>query len=515
MEEQELLETSENAGSSRLVNAIIKLKLNLATPKKLINTFIKINQLKVDTVKDNETKKSFNNSEKSNNFLVLIVQKELKHFFVPIFRDKISKKDIPESTFTMATVRAILKGEDKIMQLPVVPILMLENLRKKGKMPIFSNGTDINSVIDQINLNSDEVENISSCELSNKIDDAEIRIFNQVRSSQPDEHSQGDSSHTDEHSHDLENKLDSENVEFISKRESKVMSEKTKGDNFKTRIKIPIWNEKDDGLDWISSSLFLLKLSSSSYSDKDQISLLVSSINNNAMRIKLISELRLVEEDQLDLKTFERIFRNMVTRDCLTYKEGLKTYKYNSKASLNEMYTEIYLLVVRSTGLDEIKDKCSLEKLTINAFLEKLPKPIRRQLVTHEAKNGEELVAAAERCRSYSRVYLGEDMDESMEVNHTETNQVSFDKKQIKCTHCSKNGHLEKDCFAKKRENSKQGDDKSYKGGNGQITRHCFYCEEKGHVVRNCRTMKADREFVKNSESKTVSKEDSQFYIDK
>ena len=73
----------------------------------------------------------------------------------------------------MATVRAILKGEDKIMQLPVVPILMLENLRKKGKMPIFSNGTDINSVIDQINLNSDEVENISSCELSNKIDDAE------------------------------------------------------------------------------------------------------------------------------------------------------------------------------------------------------------------------------------------------------------------------------------------------------------------------------------------------------
>ena len=71
------------------------------------------------------------------------------------------------------------------------------------------------------------------------------------------------------------------------------------------------------------------------------------------------------------------------------------------------------------------------------------------------------------------------------------------------------------DCFAKKRENSKQGDDKSYKGGNGQITRHCFYCEEKGHVVRNCRTMKADREFVKNSESKTVSKEDSQFYIDK
>ena len=373
MEEQELLETSENAGSSRLVNAIIKLKLNLATPKKLINTFIKINQLKVDTVKDNETKKSFNNSEKSDNFLVLIVQKELKHFFVPILRDKISKKDIPESTFTMATVRAILKGEDKIMQLPVVPILMLENLRKKGKMPIFSNGTDINSVIDQINLNSDEVENISSCELSNKIDDAEIRIFNQVRSSQPDEHSQGDSSHTDEHSHDdavnsdikntfhgeniilmtestklvsdLENKLDSENVEFISKRESKVMSEKTKGDNFKTRIKIPIWNEKDDGLDWISSSLFLLKLSSSSYSDKDQISLLVSSINNNAMRIKLISELRLVEEDQLDLKTFERIFRNMVTRDCLTYKEGLKTYKYNSKASLNEMYTEIYLLV--------------------------------------------------------------------------------------------------------------------------------------------------------------------------
>ena len=75
MEEQELLETSENAGSSRLVNAIIKLKLNLATPKKLINTFIKINQLKVDTVKDNETKKSFNNSEKSDNFLVLIVQK--------------------------------------------------------------------------------------------------------------------------------------------------------------------------------------------------------------------------------------------------------------------------------------------------------------------------------------------------------------------------------------------------------------------------------------------------------
>ena len=188
MAEQALLETSDDAGYSRLVNAIIKLKLNLATPKKLINTFIKINQLKVDTVKDNETKKSFNNSEKSDNFLVLIVQKELKHFFVPIFRDKISKKDIPESTFTMATVRAILKGEDKIMQLPVVPILMLENLRKKGKMPIFSNGTDINSVIDQINLNSDEVENISSCELSNKIDDAEIRIFNQVRSSQPDEH---------------------------------------------------------------------------------------------------------------------------------------------------------------------------------------------------------------------------------------------------------------------------------------------------------------------------------------
>ena len=69
--------------------------------------------------------------------------------------------------------------------------------------------------------------------------------------------------------------------------------------------------------------------------------------------------------------------------------------------------------------------------------------------------------------------------------------------------------------FAKKRETCKQGDDKSYKGGNGQITRLCFSCEEKGHVVRNCRNMKADREFVKNSESKTVSKEDSQFYIDK
>ena len=99
--------------------------------KNFRNTFIKINQLKVDTVKDNETKKSFNNSEKSNNFLVLIVQKELKHFFVSILRDKISKKDIPESTFTMATVRAILKGEDKSMKLPVVPILIFENLRKK------------------------------------------------------------------------------------------------------------------------------------------------------------------------------------------------------------------------------------------------------------------------------------------------------------------------------------------------------------------------------------------------
>ena len=137
MAEQALLETSEDAGSSRLVNAIIQLKLNLATPKKLINTFIQINQLKVDTVKDNETKKSFNNSEKSNNFLVLIVQKELKHFFVPILRDKISKKDIPESTFTMATVRAILKGEDNSTQLPVVPILLLENLKKRENTHFF------------------------------------------------------------------------------------------------------------------------------------------------------------------------------------------------------------------------------------------------------------------------------------------------------------------------------------------------------------------------------------------
>ena len=116
----------------------------------------------------------------------------------------------------------------------------------------------------------------------------------------------------------------------------------------------------------------------------------------------------------------------------LTYKESPKNYQYKSNASLSEMYTEIYLLVVRSTGLDELEEK----------FIEKLPKNLRRQLVTHEATNAEDLVLADERVRSSNRIYLAD--DGVVEVNNMETNLVNTEIQEFKCTDCSKIGHLKK-----------------------------------------------------------------------
>ena len=194
---------------------------------------------------------------------------------------------------------------------------------------------------------------------------------------------------------------------------------KSQETSMKNNTKIPAWDSESlDGLDWLRGALFLLDLNTQSYSDKTKIGMLMSGIRNNSMRIKLVNELRTVDQSKLDMKLFEDVFRKMVTRDTNSYKQQLKEYKYNPKASLSEMYTELIMLVQRSTGLDEEKDKMSIEKLGTNYFLEKLPKEIRRQLVTFDSKDAKILVEAAERCRSYSRVYLQD--DEKFEVNNME-----------------------------------------------------------------------------------------------
>ena len=242
-----------------------------------------------------------------------------------------------------------------------------------------------------------------------------------------------------------ENKLSSENSE------NKIQKTENKKKGFENMSKpkffLPKWDESASGLDWLEGCKYLISLNTDEFKDSTYVGLLIGGIKSDCTRLKIINELSLLNAGgEITLKQFENVFVNFVKLDKIVYREQLESLKYTSTTNFREFFGSIYNLVVRSTDLDPIQDKSSLEKLSIEEFTKRLPKMIKLQLITTNIQTGLELANMADKIRSYSRIYLTDDRPEINQMNTVE--KPSFEKNPEKrvCYFCSKPGHLKSDC---------------------------------------------------------------------
>ena len=189
------------------------------------------------------------------------------------------------------------------------------------------------------------------------------------------------------------------------------------------KIKLTNWSNatKDgDPIDWLRIQLYVINLNKGNLSEGAIIQLLLGAINATELKSKIISELaKLSTAHKTSVKEFENIFKKNVKRDVITYRNYLKKLRYTEDVNMREFYSKIYGLVAKSLELDEDKDALSIEKLAIDEFISKIPKDIREALQTSEFNNGFDLAQAAERCRSYQRVYLDKNTQQINKITVT------------------------------------------------------------------------------------------------
>lgn len=537
---------------------VVGIKPSMAVTKGFFNKYATVNpDLNFEFVKDNLDKNKA--ICKVESLKVLVVQSDKVHTLLPVKNSLTATKIV-----TVNQIQSVVKGTNTATVIPIVPLALVED--HKDTDTFFT--PEIIELINEIKTGT--CENLVSGDKQDIITDTAVWFRNQeiqskmsagtekktLSHNEPEvasdviyQSAQDDDSEEDSHekaqkknsqdtsgerigdavqSQVIENEV-SDNS-FIKKRMSSIQSEieKTEGHIFEkensefkevflkmdrkqdmsTRIKLPQWDDAtQDGIDWFNGSSFLLNLTPGMYTEQAKIALMLAAIKNNNIRVKLVSELRLIKPEEMNLKRFEDVFKAHNKRDLITYKNQLKNYRYKPEIQFCEMYTELRLLTIRSTGLDEHRDKVSIDRLAMNFFMEKLPLELRAQLVTHEAETGSELVAAAERCRSFSRVYLQEKAEINaveVDINYAHASKnTPVQGRTVQCFNC-KGNHYARDCPQK-------GNSSDTRGKKEKKQVNCFYCGKPNHRISECRTMKKDKETIANlsNDGKQMGSRDS------
>ena len=509
----------------QIEKSIVTISTNLAITALFCNNLNRINNI-IDskecvTISTNDQKKDLFAKLGENQVKAILLSSDNKAFLIPLpfFKSKDSRE------FTVSELRNILKGENNGEELYLIEKesikRVLTGILTQEKVPGFLKDKTLMSVIVEMtdsnehfaSLETDANVKILACEEFTKlnshdeikvtgliaIDENDISVSDKNEGStkpEPDENAQVSS---DVHPENFDAAKSRENIPEKSFRQATKEIEMSNKDQFR----ISLWDENGsnaDGLDWLSNSSYLLGISGN-LTDKMKIQRLVGAIKNQATRTKIISELSVLDQDNLDMEKFVTIFKGLIKRDLIVYRNELSELKYEGKTSMREFYTRLYILVVRATGLNEITDKESLTKMVSNNFIEKLPTSLRKQLITQEDLVGYPLADFAERVRSFARVYLNE---EKVEVNHFK-NPRTYDKSTRKetrsCFNCGIPGHLASICRKPKKDRGHQqanqskvvcefcqkpghSADKCYKKGDSQ--NQCTFCQRKGHTEDKC-----------------------------
>ena len=214
--------------------------------------------------------------------------------------------------------------------------------------------------------------------------------------------------------------------------------------NNKSNIKLifPTWDPKSgDPHDWLSTCLYLISLNKNEYNDSDYIQMLLSAIRCDQIRLKLINELKRENDKDgavITVDIFKTVFDKNMVKDKISYRESLKKLQYVSTVNFREFYSTIYHLVSKSSELDPTRDKTAIDKLSQQAFLEKLPCKIKQSLITYDAVDGQALADLCERIRAYYRLYLSDEVELNA-VNSTNNSNIV-------CFNCSEKGHVKRNC---------------------------------------------------------------------
>ena len=264
--------------------------------------------------------------------------------------------------------------------------------------------------------------------------------------------------------------------------QSELSNPKMKSESNKTpKIKLTPWKSASsdgDPIDWLKVQLYIIYLERGSLSDGAIIQMLLAAITATELRMKIISELsKLSSPTQTTIKQFEDIFKQNVKRDVITYRNYLRNLKYSEDCNMREFYSKIFGLVSKSMELDELKDALSIEKLSINEFISKIPSSIREALQSSEYTEGFELAQAAERIRSYQRVYLDK---QKSDINHMQIRNPQKNNNGTKNNYNQNNKH---------KPNQKNGQSSNQNSQNFQKNDiECYFCHKKGHKKSECYT---------------------------
>ena len=181
--------------------------------------------------------------------------------------------------------------------------------------------------------------------------------------------------------------------------------------------KLVSMEESGDCMDWLTNSIFLINLNAKSAPSGQKVSLILNAITNRNLKAKAIADFGKLAEEEQTLEKLKDIIGKHTVKDQLTYRKLLKGLKYDGNIPMLELYSKIYHLIYHSMGLNPKTDENSINKLTAQWFLEKIPKQIVQQMQDASFDEGESLAIKAEKIRSFQKIFLSD----MAEANHLKT----------------------------------------------------------------------------------------------
>ena len=296
------------------------------------------------------------------------------------------------------------------------------------------------------------------------------------------------------------------------------------------KIKISEYKENDptDALDWLRAAEFIIKINRGTLTDGAIVQMLLSAITATELRMKLIDEMTKDETEEVTFAKFKEVFRANVRRDVITYRNDLNNLKYKEENNMREFYSKIFNLVSKAMKLEPETDKSSIEKLAMNEFITKIPLKLKSAMQINHYETGEDMADAAEKIRSFQRLYLAKDTEinninendggnepqcdtnyehsngecDNQEQNNQNNNQHQNSNKHNNDNHqYNHNKHYNnnrKFNTNRQHNNNRQHSNNQNRYNNyhndngnndaGQITgKFCNYCKQTGHLLRECR----------------------------